>query len=101
MKITINEDYFIQDEGICFTLKKYAKTFGTGKNKTDIPRISIKDCGYYVRPEDAIKRALDHIIDDGTKDFNGTFEEYYKRIKDINESTYEKFRKEIDTWLKK
>lgn len=89
MKIILDEDYYIDSDGLNYTLKCYKKSFGKGKNKTDVPRIVEQDVGYYTRVEGAVRRYITDMCMKKTADYVGSLEDYCKRIENIMKTATE------------
>lgn len=89
MKIILDEDYFIDSDGLNYTLKSFKKSFGKGKNKTDIPRIVETDCGYFTTVEGAVRKYIKETAMTKASDFVGSLEDYCKRIENIMKTATE------------
>lgn len=83
MELKITDNYKIVQEGICYTVKSIKMTYGTGRNKSNEPRVTTRDEGYYMNIQDAIGKVAKLLIKDGTQDFGGNLDEYINRISNI------------------
>lgn len=83
MKISLSDNYFIEQIPLCYVLRKAQVTYGCGRNKSDKPRMTVKDLGYYMSVKDAIEGYVKKLAYEKTEDFNGNLEDYCDRLQNI------------------
>lgn len=94
MKIILNDNYYIKDEQIGYSLNKTYVSYGKGKNKDDSPRLIDKTVGFYMKVEDCAERFAYELAHDQT-DFEGNLDELISRLKNVFDSAISKIKKAV------
>lgn len=99
MKIKLSNEYYIEQEPLNFILRRKTTSYGTGKNQYEEPKLVTKDCGYYGSLGEAIKGYFRQAIADKTADFDGSMEEYVKRVENIVDNAVTEIKR-LNKWQK-
>lgn len=84
MKIFLDEDFYIEQKDTCYSLHELRKSYGTGNNKTDMPRIVDKELCFPNTIPQAINIYINRFrVKKDTENFEGSLEDYVKRIENI------------------
>ena len=90
MKIIIDDEWSIEDDALCYILKKNTKHEVTKNGETRI--VSSDKSTYHYSVESALQSMCDKVRLEKTRDFVGSIENYIERIFDINSELNEKIK---------
>lgn len=97
MKIILDESWSIEGIPYNYVLKQKRISNGTGKNK-GTTRIVDDEIGYYCSVQDALKGYVKRMGKSRTEDFEGSIEDYCKRIDNIMDTAVEKMIARVKEW---
>lgn len=87
MDIRLPNNYRIQQlDEYNFQLTHSYTSYGSGDNVSEAPKTVTKSLGYFRSVEEATKRYIKEVVKEGTQDFDGTLEEYVKRVANITDN---------------
>lgn len=63
--IKLSKEYVIvKQDDLNYVLQKVYTTYGSGKHKSDLPKISRKNLGYYMHVQDALMKYANMVVND-------------------------------------
>ena len=95
-EIALSENYYIVQMQLCYALIKSELSYGSGKNKTNKPRLVEKTVGYFQTIRGCVNQFIKCTIDDNTETFDGNLEEYVKRVEEITKEAVEKITRYVE-----
>lgn len=99
MKIILTDTWSIEGIPLNYVLKHKKISSGTGKNIGETRMVEV-DEGYHTTVTGALKSFKGKYIKEQTEDFEGSVEDYIKRIENIENNFFSKLEARVKAWEK-
>lgn len=93
MVVNLNNEYYIEQIPYNYVLRRAGLSLGTGKDKSEKPKMVVTDCGFYPTVQAAVEGFIKLTQSQRSADFNGNLMEYVKRIDDITTNAVEEIKR--------